>query len=850
MKNLVLLFTVILFVMQIQAQSNYGTPLIKGSVTFHIKHVYETYSSSKLLTKTETDANFSSQLTGTCVSKEFSDWMFKSSQDMRGEKVGMNNYITTLKEDEIYNKNNDVPQFPVSANIESKTYGKSPCSNADASSEEYKAVLTKHETYSGILMHHDIKEARMGCSIVGIEKCDRYLFLTIYCGGTYFVENSKSENVHVDGEWHYMICEDEKEAWYQAKGNSGLLVGNSPLENCSFSVSENSEHGWFGSNGVYKTSKKDEDGNIRKKDMMLMRIDTADFFKYLREKPSVRTFSTSGSYIEEYRNLQSGDHTMRSETITATLTLGKISDFTITAVNEQEYKDWLPGNPDFPESFKTLSLKAKFSEGGQDQKEKIVFMITEASHLPGICTNFPIKPPETDNVDIVFAPQDKQTDPNIKIVNDTMAITNKPADEAVVVIHSKDFGAFCKVRAMTESSGKFAECTYNDKKYISIPYDINNNYIADKWEEDMGVEGIDKLEDIDGLPAKQGRSGDGLTAFEEYRGFISEGDVVAACDKDHNQRTGKHVRTSPLCRDVFIHDPDALFAKYVARTNPAECHWHYVNREQLSLPPAGEVSSVIKANEVDFADPSKNPSNAILDAWNKKEYRRVNVNTPKSLRITKQFGMYLIISPLPSTESGFSVEKANKKDVVSPLENNHICVIPQYAVMKAAQSSVISTMIKNSSHPALIVMYPPSVQDQAIDIAYEAMVSHEVGHGLGIPHHTMGSITFRAYKLKMTVVINNINLLYSPLDDNTNEICLKDNDQYLITNFKYAFWAMGVTECCMRYTLDREIDFLDGKVLQHSQKYCRKGQTFVDANGITTEADGCFSKIIIRCSNE
>jgi hypothetical protein len=842
MKKLILLFAGILFVLQTKAQSQYGTPLIEGTVTVTINRVFENYCNDNLSTKTEEQGSATTSLTGTCVSELVSNWMINTAHELRGEKVQMNNFTTTLKEGDLWNKDKDVPKFPVFVKQETKSYTSAPCSGKfNPCVDNYKAVLTGRGSYSGVLRHSDGAEAIFSCGIIGLEKSSRYLFLHVTVG-----LSGLSEKNNLPGETNSLICEDDKEVWKKGAGKSSFYIVNEDFASCAFTVSDDISYNWFGSDGVYKQYKIDEDGNFSKKEMQLMRIDTAVFFKYMREKPSVQTFSATGSYYEEYGNDKTGHLTKRSANISVTLTLGKIADFTIEAENEKEYKDWLPGNPDYPESYKTLSVKAKFSVKGKQQAEKINFMITESSHLPGICTNYP---PETDKLDIVFAPQDEQTDPNIKIVNDSIAITEKPVDEAIIVISSKDFGAYCKVRAMTESGDKLAICKDNDKNYLSIPYDLNDNKIADKWEKDMGVEGIDKLEDNDNLPTGRGSIGDGLTAFEEYRGFICEDDVIASCDQDHTKRIKKHVRTSPLCRDVFICDADGLFAKYMASDNPVECHWHYVNREQISLPPMGEVSQVIQANETDCADPSMNPSIAILNNWAKKEYRRVNANTPKSLRNTKQFGMYLLLSPLASTNDGFSVTTDNPVKA-SPLETTHLTVIPQYESMKARQSSAIKKMIKYSVHQAIKDKYTPGVVDQVVQIAYEAMIPHEIGHGLGIEHHTMGTIQVISTKTKENYIFNNINIADTVGLGQCNEICFLDGQEYLITGVQEAIQAMGVTECCMRYTVERETDFLEWKVLKPSMKFCRKGQTFVDATGLTMKADACFSKIIIRCNSD
>lgn len=45
-------------------------------------------------------------------------------------------------------------------------------------------------------------------------------------------------------------------------------------------------------------------------------------------------------------------------------------------------------------------------------------------------------------------------------------------------------------------------------------------------------------------------AGDGLTAFEEYRGFLTSG---GACG---DPAIDQHVRTTPKVKDLFVHTPD------------------------------------------------------------------------------------------------------------------------------------------------------------------------------------------------------------------------------------------------------------------------------------------------------
>jgi hypothetical protein len=52
--------------------------------------------------------------------------------------------------------------------------------------------------------------------------------------------------------------------------------------------------------------------------------------------------------------------------------------------------------------------------------------------------------------------------------------------------------------------------------------------------------------DLDGSPGGDGTAGDGLTAYEEHRGFIVGG----------GSQPKEHVRTDPAVKDVFVHDRD------------------------------------------------------------------------------------------------------------------------------------------------------------------------------------------------------------------------------------------------------------------------------------------------------
>jgi hypothetical protein len=95
----------------------------------------------------------------------------------------------------------------------------------------------------------------------------------------------------------------------------------------------------------------------------------------------------------------------------------------------------------------------------------------------------------------------------------------------------EDYGGFTKATAQHGSSGVT----------LAIPYDFDNNRLPDVgWRTSFNVlvpdSGESWAEDTDGAPVGDGTLGDGLSRFEEYRGFFV---------------TGSHLRTNPNTKDLF-----------------------------------------------------------------------------------------------------------------------------------------------------------------------------------------------------------------------------------------------------------------------------------------------------------
>jgi hypothetical protein len=123
-----------------------------------------------------------------------------------------------------------------------------------------------------------------------------------------------------------------------------------------------------------------------------------------------------------------------------------------------------------------------------------------------------------------------------------------------VFVRIMDYGASARLFADIKIDGEWQRATawgdnaygkdYGDYygNYLLIPNDQNRDGIQDQWARDHNVS--DPLEDLDTHSVAQ-YHGDGLTAFEEYRGLIYDNTL------SRSQLT--HYRTSPAEKQIFVH---------------------------------------------------------------------------------------------------------------------------------------------------------------------------------------------------------------------------------------------------------------------------------------------------------
>lgn len=230
------------------------------------------------------------------------------------------------------------------------------------------------------------------------------------------------------------------------------------------------------------------------------------------------------------------------------------SDFE-AEVEIEGYDQWLPkGDRDPKKSgqLMILHVRIKDKKTGKYKLNTVVdkysFKLINVSKEPGSAMNHPVNNPGKER-DLQFEQSLNQG--FIVKQNGQLMETKKGAQKGElkdIVLSSFDWGAYGDL-VVTAEIGGTPVIGYlkgkKDQKIIPVPKRSRNSNIADLWKEQLGVKGKHDSADDDLNPAADGRKGDGLTLYEEYRGFYSDESVNQWADDGH-------FRTDPTRKDFFV----------------------------------------------------------------------------------------------------------------------------------------------------------------------------------------------------------------------------------------------------------------------------------------------------------
>jgi len=221
------------------------------------------------------------------------------------------------------------------------------------------------------------------------------------------------------------------------------------------------------------------------------------------------------------------------------------------------YADWLPEallpqelDDIKPYKYPGARLKVKAwlqtETGGKPGVEvnHFVFKLNRTSKEPSIAMNWPNGyEPEPTLPDIRFEQTGGEMDSSGQrfTVSPRQDEQNRPSAEASV--GSYDFGGWSDLSVEVElADGRvIAGHIEGDKNQVLIPLPkrTGGSLIADAWKKQYGITGSDRADDETTPEGESGCDGDGLTRYEEYRGFLNG---------EH------HVRGDPKRKELFIYN--------------------------------------------------------------------------------------------------------------------------------------------------------------------------------------------------------------------------------------------------------------------------------------------------------
>jgi hypothetical protein len=200
---------------------------------------------------------------------------------------------------------------------------------------------------------------------------------------------------------------------------------------------------------------------------------------------------------------------------------------------------------------------------------KFVLDRAEVSRFPGYASNAVVSDAFLENAglghlkgkyanddpDLIFDENDFADRARWAVVTPDEVETAAEDTAAAITVTAMDYGAIGKLRAYVKvkcGGWQPVRIRFNgqDRNAVSIPMDEDGNLIADSLTDYLGDPGAD----VDADPVGKGFAGDGLTTFEEYRGFATAGGDCSSPGDD------VVVRTDPRRKDLFIYAPDPELA--------------------------------------------------------------------------------------------------------------------------------------------------------------------------------------------------------------------------------------------------------------------------------------------------
>ena len=369
-------------------------------------------------------------------------------------------------------------------------------------------------------------------------------------------------------------------------------------------------------------------------------------------------------------------------------------------------KEWLPDGSPSGEAA-PLEITARIQERPQATTEgKFRFTLDEVTREPGYALNAG----EKDDIspDLEFeADQPGFTAPISTGTSEAWEIeTTELVNETTVIIRARDYGAWAKLRCEVNIDGVWHECeTEHGEDYITIPHDTDEDRIADLWEDEYGVRDQDEVADLDSKPEDQHSAGDGISLYEEYRGFV---------DVD-----GEHQRLHPEIKTLFVRDQDGLVAN--------------------STFEAASGLTVFFLGETGWTG----PNDEMVDSYDVSK-RIVNPNTSGYGHETDQHALHVVQDHLFGN-NGYRARTPAQVDARERLSDRFMRLCPYGtdfwrldSPVSCTKSILFTDTMANYVNDVIAYWNATPTPEERSEFVLRIQdhgVSHEMGHNVGLQHH-------------------------------------------------------------------------------------------------------------------
>jgi hypothetical protein len=362
-----------------------------------------------------------------------------------------------------------------------------------------------------------------------------------------------------------------------------------------------------------------------------------------------------------------------------------------------------------------------FIDGDENcNAEKIVFTLYDVSNEPGRYMNDKDKYNDTEP-DLQMS--DMNGDYQITKTTATKQLSGKSQTQQVY-IWCGDYGAYGKLKASVLVGGQWyeADADGTPDKYITIPLDLNDNKIADSWEKDNNVYGLPAAWDEEDDPSGQKTNGDGMTNYEEYRGFFAA---------RFNNSPPEYMRLNPKQKEMFVIDEGKLLPKIPWQVASGINVLYLTSNEVYGNLAGGDVE--YKYRWVDFCS-------------NYAKGNKYAINIIKVDNLIDPYNFY----PWPSVALAYAEPQGCK----SPKECKRVVVFPErvrvgliklkdtlnYLVNLNPSEKTIEyngyTFKKTDVNKLTGFLGNSNTFDLFLQYQMTLSMIHEIGHAIGLPHHT------------------------------------------------------------------------------------------------------------------